>query len=192
MQDQAQRELDPQVTGQQLLELGGDLLRIPVVGEPETPREPLDVGVDGDARGDAERLAKHDLRGLAADAGERGEGVEVPRHLATGVGHQLPRRGLQVAGLLAVEPHRPDDLFDVAGFGGGKLGRSRPPLEQRRRHLVDPHVGALRRQHGGHQQLPRRAVVELAQRLGVQLLEPLRDLHGTVPSGHGERVYVVR
>ena len=44
--------------------------------------QPLDVGVDDDARGDAEGGAQHDVGRLAADAGQGGQCVEVAGDLA--------------------------------------------------------------------------------------------------------------
>ena len=70
-------------------------------------------------------------------------------------------------GLLAEEPRPLDQLLDPGRLGRGQGVRRRELGEQRRRHLVDHLVGALGRQDGGDDQLPGRAMIELAPGVGI-------------------------
>ena len=60
-------------------------------------------------------------------------------------------------GLVPEEAGRLDQLLELGAVRAGVVGRVRVLGEQRRGHLVDPLVGALRGQDGGHRQLERRA-----------------------------------
>ena len=57
-------------------------------GEPGAVRHAEDVGVDGDGRL-AEGDVEHDIRGFAADAGQRLERLAGVRHLAAELGDEL-------------------------------------------------------------------------------------------------------
>jgi hypothetical protein len=128
--------------------------------------EALEVGVDGEA-GHPERVAEDDVRGLAADARQRHQGVHRVRDDATvQVDEGLPeldqriRLGPEEAGGL-------EQFLELGAIGGGVRGGRGVAREELRGDLVDPHVGGLRRQQRGHGQLEGVRVIELAMRIGM-------------------------
>src|SRR6266516_7986592 len=84
-----------------------------------------------------------DVAGLAADARQRIELVDVARDLAAEPLLDYPRHEDQALGLRAEEARSVDELLDLVGIGVREVGRSRVPLEDRRRDLVDGLVGRL-------------------------------------------------
>jgi hypothetical protein len=132
------------------------------------------VGVDGDAR-DAERVAEDDVRGLAADAGQRHQVDQTAGDLAVVPLLQRPTELDQRIGLVAEEPGGPDQLLQLRPVGA-RVGRGgRVAREELRGDLVDPLVGALGREDRGDGQLQRSLVVQLAVRVGVRLGQQAGD-----------------
>src|SRR6202022_4009951 len=81
MQDQPQAEPGPLGRRNQLGDVGLDLDGVGTLGQTEATREPLNVGIDREAR-HAEGDTEHDIGGLAADPGQRDQVVDVARDLA--------------------------------------------------------------------------------------------------------------
>ena len=145
-------------------QVGLDLDRILLLGQLHAPREPPDMGVDGDAR-DPERVTEDDVGGLASDARQFHQLIEPPRHLAAVRSPARPR-----------DPSARALLGRIRAAGGCPPAPSgRPPRRPRRRDsggtarsgLVHPLVGRLRRQDGGDQQLERGGEVQRAPCVGV-------------------------
>ena len=68
--DDLQVELVPGLPGEDALQVFFDVIGGLAVGEPPTPRQPQDVGVDRERR-DTEGLGPHHVCGLAPDAWQR-------------------------------------------------------------------------------------------------------------------------
>ena len=83
----------------------------------------------------------------------------------------------------AVEPGGLDDLFHLVAVGARVVRRGRVPREQGRRDQVDQLVGGLRGQDRRHEQLKRRAEVQLGVHVGVHP-RPVRARSGE-PGGPG-------
>ena len=81
VQDQPQRERAALLGRDDPVQVELDLHRVRLVRELEQLREPQHVRVDGQP-GQPERDRPDDVAGLAADAGQRDEVLEVGRHLA--------------------------------------------------------------------------------------------------------------
>ena len=137
-----------------------------------------DVGVDGNRRL-TEGNVEHDVRGLAADAGQRLQRLARARDLAGMLLDQLLRQGHDVLRLGAKETDGLHQLPHALLAQCRHLLRGVGRRKQRGRGLVDPGVGRLRREHHRHQQGERIDVLELALGLGHGGLEPterFRDL----------------
>ncbi len=132
-----------------------------------------------------EGVAEHDVRRLAAEARQGEELGKASRNLATVPLHQGGTEPDQAARLVAEEAGRTDHRLEPGPVGTGIIRRRRVAAEQRRRDLVDPLVGALRRQDRRDRQLERRPEVQLAMRVRVQLGERAGDPTG--PSGPRQR-----
>ena len=137
-------------------------------------REPRHVGVDRQSRFVVPNRA-HDVAGLAADAGQRHEVVELDGDLAAEARLDRLRHADEVLRLRAEEARRLDDRLELGGIGVGQVGRRRVPGEQRGRDHVDALVGALRGQDRRDEQLVRVRVHERAMRVGIQLREEADD-----------------
>ena len=137
------------------------------------------MGVDDDAFVQAEGVAEDDVRGLPADARELHELGHRARHLAAVALDEGAAEALERLRLVAEEAGGLDERLELFASGicrvvrGGRAGR-----EERRRHHVDAHVGALRREDRRDQELERVAVVEGAMAAGVGGLETREDLGG--------------
>jgi hypothetical protein len=101
--------------------------------------------------------------------------VERPRHLAAEVVEEHSHRPSQRLRLLVVEACREDVPLELLRrdrevvLGPGVL------LEQRLRDTIDIHVGRLRREHHGHEQLERVGERERDRRVLVLFREALDD-----------------
>ena len=154
------------------------------LGPAEPAHEPAEVGVDGDA-GHPERVAQHDVGGLAPDTGQGHQVGEPAGHLAvealddggTEVDHRV-RLGPEEAG-------RPKHGLHLVAVGAGERLGGGPAREQRGRDRVDHDVGRLGRQHRGDEQLQRRLEVELA--VGVRVALEQRAVDAAGPAGEGDR-----
>src|SRR5690606_27579268 len=166
--DQEVLGIAPELTGQDLHEIAFDPDRVGLAREAEAPGEALDVRVDDDAFRLAERVAQDDVRGLAADAREADQRVHLRRDLAPVLVDQRVRHRDQVPRLAPEEAGRVDELFDLLLLRAGQVLWCRVPREEGGRDLVDPLVGALRREDRGDEELERVLVVERA--LGVRIL----------------------
>ena len=105
-------------------------------GDADAVRHPQHVPIDREP-GHAERVTEHDVRGLAADAGQLGERVHVGRHLAAVLFDERLRHAEQRLRLRAEEAGRMNLRLELAGVGSGERARVGIPLEQRRRDHVD-------------------------------------------------------
>ena len=105
VQDQPQREAAALLGRDERVEVELGLHRVGLVGELEPARQPADVGVDRQA-GQVERHRAHDVAGLAPDARQLHEVVELGGHLAVEVLVEHARHAEQVLRLRAEEPGR--------------------------------------------------------------------------------------
>ena len=138
--------------------------------------QPGHVGVDGDALVDAEGVAQNDVSRLSPDAGKHPEVPPWNREsrppCRSTTAFAMPMR------LFVLLRKNPVDRMissTSSGRAAGERFRVGIAPEELRRHQVDPRVGALGREDRGAQQLERVAVIELAVRVGVALLQPLED-----------------
>ena len=102
----------------------------------------------------------------------------VLRHLAA---EPLGERRAQLdqgVGLGPEEAGRLDHLLELGPVGGGVRGGVGIAREDQRRDQIDPLVGALGRQDGGHQQLERGGEVELDVGVGIGRGEDAVDRAG--------------
>ena len=161
-----------------------DLDRVGLPGQSPSPHQALQVGVDGDPR-HVERVAEHDIRGLAAEAGQGDQLRHGPWQLPV---EPLQERLAQVdqgAGLVPVEARRLDQLLQLRPGCGRVVGGGSEAGEDGRGGQVDPDVRALCGQDGGHGQFQRRAEVEFAVRVRIPVGQLCDNLAG--PPGPGQR-----
>ena len=168
-------------------ELALDALRVGLGREAQAPREAADVRVDRDALAPPERVAADDGGGLAAHARQAHQLLRAARHLAAvALEHGQRGRAAQGARLLVVEAGLEDRLGDLALVGVGERLRVGIALEQPGGDHVDALVGALRREDGGHEQLPWRPEVERAARLRILGAQAAQDRpHAALGRGRG-------
>src|SRR6266508_2507125 len=176
--DQPVREDGPLVDGDQPHQVLLDLDGVVVPGQPQPAGEPPDVGVDHHALVAGEEGAEHHVGGLAADPWQLHQLVHGPGYLAVVVLEQVPGGALDRLGLVAEEAGRAEEKLQLLAVGAGQVGDRRVAAEQLHGHLVDDHIGRLRRQDGRHQQLPRRAVGEGGGHVRVAGGEALAQLGG--------------
>ncbi len=151
-----------------------DDLGILGAGDADASGDAEDVSIHRQSR-DAERVAKDDVGGLAAHAGQLHQFVHRPRHFAAMRVDDLGRHPEQRARLGAEETCRLDLRLE---FVGGRPGERRGvgvALEQGRRDLVHPLVSALRREDGRDQQLIRVLEVQLGVGIGMLRREGRKD-----------------
>jgi hypothetical protein len=149
--------------------------RIGLLGPAETPDQPAEVGVHGDA-GDAEGVAEDHVGGLATHAGELDQVLHTRRHLPAVTGDQGCGQLEQGLGLGPEEAERADDALQV--LARRRCHRRRVGIggEQSGTHGVDPAVGRLGTEDGDDEELERVVEVQLAARVGVGLRQHAVDL----------------
>ena len=147
------------------------------------------MAIHGEA-GYAERMAQHDVRGLASDAGQLHERSHVRGHFALVTLDERASCAHNRARFAAEKSRGDDHRLDGFGFDRGQRARIRIFLEERRRDDVDARIGGLRGKDRRDQQLERRTVMELGVGIRVLLLEPIEDGDGLGTRawiGHGRR-----
>jgi hypothetical protein len=113
-----------------------------------------------------------------------GEGFEFAGDFAVMDLNQGLGGGADIFCFVAEEAGGADEVFDILLLCGGKRSGVRVFFEERGRHHVDAHVGALRGQNGGNEELERAVVVQLAMGVGVGRAEDAEQLAGaSVASG---------
>ena len=167
VEDQAQAQVAPLLGRHHRADLGLDLDRVGLTGEPDPPRQAGHVGVDRKAR-QPETNAKDDVGGLAPDPGQRHQVLHPRRHLAAVALDQRPGAADDGVGLGPEEAGWLDQLFDVDWVGVGRGGGVWVAGKERQRDLVDPLVSGLRGQDGRDQELQWVGVVELADGFGIE------------------------
>ena len=123
VQDQPVAERGPLRLRDQLHQGELDLHRVVVLGQAEPAREPADVRVDRDARR-VEGVAEDDVRGLAADAGQRDEIVE---RCGTSPPNRSTMRRQQARMFFALFRKKPVDLMSASQLRGVGSRQSRGP-----------------------------------------------------------------
>ena len=176
VQDQAQREAAAFLGRDERVEVELGLHRVGLVGELEPARQPPDVRVDGQT-GQVERHRPHDVAGLAPDARQLHQVVELGGHLTAEVLVELARHPEQALRLRAEEPGGVHDRLDSSGSACARSLASGTG-EQLRRDLVDVLVGGLRREDRRREQLERVLVHQRALGVGVLLREAFDDDRG--------------
>ena len=115
--------------------------RIGLRGPSQPPRKP-GHGVHGESPL-VERVAPHDMRGLAPHSGQSRQRRHGPRDLSVVLLADAGSHRLQRCGLVAEEPVE-RMICSRSARSAAASDWIRIPLEQGRRHLADPLVGALR------------------------------------------------
>ena len=145
----------PRRTGKQGHEIRFDLLRIGLLREPESLRDPTDMGVDDHANIDGEGIAQDDVGRLPGDAWEReqiGHGV---RDLAAMLLDEKAHRAVDTLGLVSPEIERLHVRLNIGGGRSRVVRRRRKRFEETGRRLVDPNIGCLGAQNRCHQKFMR-------------------------------------
>ncbi len=172
------REGDPALFRDQFHQILFDAFRIGVFGEPEALRDALDVGIDDHSGGDSEGRAENHVGRFAGGARDGEERVDVARDLAAEIGENFAGGADHRFGFVVEEAGGADVPGELGLVRRGEIADGGVFAEQRRRHHVDALVGALRRENGGDQQLPRAVVVERAGGVGISLVENGEDVRG--------------
>src|SRR5581483_3762574 len=175
VQDQRVGRARPPLFRQRLAQLLLDEDRIVALGDADPVRDAEDVPIHRQP-GDAERVAEHDVRRLAAHARQLDELVHVGRHLAAMLGDESLRHAEQRLRLRAKKPGGVDQRFELRRRRLRERLRVRIFLEQHRRDQVDARVGRLRRQDRRDEQLERVPVMQLGVGVGMLRLERIEDL----------------
>src|SRR5438132_9767389 len=136
MQDQPQRQPGPLLGCHHPRHERLDLLWVLRRYQSEQVRQPLHMRVDGEA-GHVEADSENHIRGLAPDARQLDEIVQVARHDTVEQIHQLSARGDDRARFGAEESGRLDQLLDPSWIRGRKVERGRVVLEQHWRDEID-------------------------------------------------------
>ena len=162
-----------------------DFDRISVLGQSEAFAQAGDVGVDHNAGFDAVGVAEDDVGGFASDPGEMGEGFEFAGDFASVVVDEGLGGGADIFRFVAEEAGGTDEVFEVFLARGGHAFGVRVFLEEGGSHQVDAHVGALRGEDGGDEELEGAVVVEFAMGIGVSGAEDAKKLAGVSVASDG-------
>ncbi|TSC79254.1 MAG: DNA polymerase III domain [Candidatus Peregrinibacteria bacterium Gr01-1014_25] len=165
--------MPPLFVRQCIHEIQLDTLGIAPLRQPQTLRDPQNVGVDGDAFVLMETGPENDRRGFPPDTRERRQLLHRPRHLASVLLQQDMAEFLDVLRFRPVEAAGADiGLERGAAHANVILRFPILGIQDRLGHKIHPNVGALRGEHRRDEQIQRRAecqkrprgLVALAQR----------------------------
>ncbi len=188
MPDQLVGQRGPVLAREERHKVGLNAIGISLFGPAEAARESAHMRVHGNARC-AERIAEHNVGGLATDPRQGDQILKPIGHLPAKVIAQGLRKTLNAGGLGAVEPRGLDERLKFFTIGARVRRGVGVALEQCGGHLIHSAIGALRRQHGGHQQLQRCSEIQLTVRVRIRLGEHPSDLASTTNlRGSGRRL----
>ena len=168
----------PGVLRDELDQVFFDFYRVGVPGQAEAFAQAGYVGVDDDPGFDAVGVAEDDVGRFASDPGEMGEGSEFAGDFALVVVDEGLRGGADIFRFVAEEAGGADDFFEVFLPRGGHAFGVGEFLEKGGGHQVDAHVGALRGEDGGDEELECALVVEFTMGVGVGGAEDFQDARG--------------
>ena len=120
----------PVVFRHQLHQLCFDRFGPLLFGDAESPRKPLDVGVDDDALDDLVAVLEDDVGGLSADTRQFGQRVHRIRHVAVVVVDDGLAGRADVARLVVVVGHRVEILRELLLVSVRVVGRAVVLLEE--------------------------------------------------------------
>ena len=100
-----------------------DLFGLSVRAEPQSLGKTGHMGVDDDARFDAEGIPQDHVGGLPTHTVQGDQGVHRARHLASMLFHERATARLDVAGLVAVQADAADVVREGLRIGAGVIGR---------------------------------------------------------------------
>jgi hypothetical protein len=152
MVNHEERELSPPFFRHPLHDFKFSLHRIASGDPSETGACPQNMGIDRDGW-QTKCLVEDDIRRFPPDTSKLDQIIHLPGYLAAmALGDDLAA-GANRFGFLAIESERIDDFLDIPLSRGRKCFSRRILAKQRRRNLIDPHVGTLGRENGGNEQL---------------------------------------
>lgn len=178
-------ELDPVVVGEQSAQILLHLLGIVVLRQPEASREAMDMCIDHKSGADAEPRPEDDVRRFPSDAWEHQEFFHRARHSSPEPLDQQRARAADILGFCVEEAGGADDGFEVTGAALHDGLRGRHGCEERGSDLIDPFIGALRREDRRDQQLERSAMEQCAAGVAVLSKESVGDGSGLGSRGLG-------
>ncbi len=151
----------------------------------EAEGDPLDVGVDHHP-GDAESVAEDHVGRLAPHPRQGGQRLQAGRHLPPCSATRAAAQPSRLLALLRKNPVERISSSSSAGSARASASGVGIAAKQFRRHLVDPHIGALGREDGGHQQLPGAVEVQGALGTGIGPGENVQHRRGLLPTLCGD------
>jgi len=172
--DEQVREDAPVLARDEALQVTLDLDGVFLAREAEALREPPDVRVDDDALSVAE-LGRDDVRRLARHSREPGQLGERPRDLAVELLDQHLHRAADGLRLLSKEAGGTDVVLELLDRDREVVLGAPVLAEERLRDAVHVHVGRLRGEHHGHEELEVGAEAKRDRRVGMLRCEPLDD-----------------
>lgn len=167
---------DPSILRQQPHQIPFNLRWIGLARQAQKPCYPLDMRVDNHTGRDTPDDTQDDVGGLTSNAGESDEIFELLRDFPTEVMHQHLGYADEVLGFVPKEPGASNQSLDFDLVGATERPRRGKPAEERRRDLVDAHIGALCRQNRGHQELICIPMIQGADSCGIGLIQTMNQL----------------
>lgn len=170
MPDNLVGKLDPPLFWNDLHEVLLDFLGIFVARQVQAVGNADDVSIHDNAAGDSKSSSEDDIGGFSRSAGKREHFFHGLRHSPAKLFHDGFARTHNGFGFVAEESSRANLLLEVARIRICEGFRRWIFLIERFRHLVYAHIGALRGEDRGNQQLKRVFVLQLAGRGGIRLV----------------------
>jgi hypothetical protein len=159
-------ERDSILRWHQRREVGLDLVGVGVLREAEPLGEAQDVGVHADG-GPGKGVAEDDVGGLATDAGQGEEAVQIARNITGTFLDEHRGGGADRLGLVPVEVDTADVVLVECGPGGGGAVL----LEEAGGDGVDEVVAGLGGEDEGDEQFERRREIQREPGIGVRFAE---------------------
>src|SRR5437016_13537989 len=168
-------ESDFVLVGHERTQVKLDLVGVGLARQSQALCQPADMRVHPDRRL-AERIASQDIGGLPAYAREGHEIFECFRNLALEPTYEFAATFLDGLGLVAVKAGAADLRLQRVPVEAGPILWGPVLLKERRRHLIDPLVGALRGQDEGDQEFKGRGEVQRKPCVRVGSIQDPDDL----------------
>ncbi len=159
-------------------------------GQAQSKTQTLDMSVYGDTLMVSKSMRENDIGRLSGHSRQGQKVLHGGRNLGIIILYKCAGALNEVLGLIPVQAGGADNFFHFRLFGLSQIQNGGPTTEEVGSDSIDPGVGALGGQYGGHQELPGRMPGKLAAHLGISLTQTVQDGFGPGSRGFGEVCFV--
>jgi hypothetical protein len=173
--NQLMRERNPSILRNDLHQVLLHLLRSCLLGQLQPPRQPHNMRIDHDPRGNPVPRPQHYIPGLPRHPRQRKNLLHRLRNLPLKLLRNHPRRTLNRLCLVPKKSCSPNQFLELGKGSRGHCLRCRKRLEQLRCYQIHANIRTLRRQNRRNRQLPRILMIQRANHIRIRFPQRIEN-----------------